>query len=282
MLKICLACRLRPHRFNCAVLVHLPTLTCSRLLTPPHPTPIPNLKCADDLRRLRFAVLEEELRRRQGRFLHAPLDPASTLGLDVPHAAQAAVERWMAQEPRDYAAAMRGELRTQLEGQAAAMDWGRALGDGRLAQRPEVEALQQVHGAHSRPLLRLVGRVEQVGMLADAARVGAAGRGERPATCLSLLPVAPPCLLTASSDLPTLQACTAAAGQPAAEPWSPPAVLAEWLPAPTLAALLLQNAEGASNAERRQAITAGRYIDPFEHPKQLLGRLYCQVSGRYC
>lgn len=80
-------------------------------------------------------------------------------------------------------------------------------------------------------------------------------------------------------NTPNQQACPGAGAHPLDQAWSPPALLSEWLPAPSLAALLLQNADTVSNARRRQYIAEGLYVDPFEEPQKLLARLYTQASG---
>jgi hypothetical protein len=58
---------------------------------------------------------------------------------------------------------------------------------------------------------------------------------------------------------------------------APPQALQQ-LPAPVVAALLVQNALGARNSARRRYINEGRYVDPFVEPAAVLRRAYLQVS----
>lgn len=132
------------------------------LLTARHtslPRPAPG-----DLPHLRLALLEECLRRRMAGLSSikpADTDPAAVLHLDVQSEARAAVERWAVQQPRDYAAAVRGSLRAELEAAAAQVDWAHKLGGGRLVGRLATEA-QRAYAAGVRPLLGLLGHLEQV------------------------------------------------------------------------------------------------------------------------
>jgi hypothetical protein len=58
---------------------------------------------------------------------------------------------------------------------------------------------------------------------------------------------------------------------------APPQALQQ-LPAPVVAALLVQNALGARNSGRRRYISEGRHVDPFVAPAAVLRRAYLQVS----
>lgn len=107
--------------------------------------------------------------------------------------------------------------------------------------QPAIAAAQRAYGQRVRPLLCLLARIE--------ALAGAASRGD------------------------TLLAA-------AAPGWQPPARLADWLGVPSLAALLLQNGQGARNAQRRAYLDAGRYVDPFGDPEALLRRHWQQVRAR--
>jgi hypothetical protein len=69
-----------------------------------------------------------------------------------------------------------------------------------------------------------------------------------------------------------------AAGVLWAADMQPPHSLME-LQGPVVAALLVQNALGARNADRRQYISEGRYVNPFVQPEELLRRTSKQVGG---